>query len=177
MGTSSLALRDRLLHVAGQQGGYFTAKQAIAVGYQDAVHGYHVRKGHWERVGWGIYRLAHFPETRWSELHKVLLWSRNKDSVPQGVFCGLAAIAIRQGNDSILDFNSITLCVPRKFRRSADSPDNVRLIFKDLCKTDIEICLGFPIVKSDSDPALEYDNMNPKVFPKDYNRSIEIGED
>ena len=46
-----------LMEIAQAHQGYFTTRQAIAAGYADNTHTYHVRTGNWERVQRGIYRL------------------------------------------------------------------------------------------------------------------------
>ena len=53
--------RRRLFELAATQGGYFTAAQARAAGYTPRSITYHVRAGHFERVGRGFYRLVEFP--------------------------------------------------------------------------------------------------------------------
>ncbi|MDI6771625.1 MAG: type IV toxin-antitoxin system AbiEi family antitoxin domain-containing protein [bacterium] len=53
--------RQRLFEVASSQGGYFTAAQARALGYDTSTVTHHARTGRFERVSRGFYRLAEFP--------------------------------------------------------------------------------------------------------------------
>jgi predicted transcriptional regulator of viral defense system len=53
--------RQRLFEIASAQGGYFTAAQARALGYDTSTITYHVRTGRFERVSRGFYRLVEFP--------------------------------------------------------------------------------------------------------------------
>ncbi|MCE5316966.1 MAG: type IV toxin-antitoxin system AbiEi family antitoxin domain-containing protein [Parachlamydia sp.] len=50
-----------LFEIAESQQGYFTYQQAIAAGYSDKNHMYHIKTGDWVKVIRGIYRLAKYP--------------------------------------------------------------------------------------------------------------------
>lgn len=181
MGTSSLDLKRRLREVAERQGGYFTASQAIHIGYNDSTHGYHVRNGDWARAGWGIYRLNSIAITPWSELHRILLWSRSKNGDPQGVFCGDTAIAIKLESVSLLDLDRVELCLPKDFRRSAPFPENIKPIFEDVCKEGIDVVRGLPITSQRIMGNTSGIYINPKIIGFDsqgYARDfIDMGED
>lgn len=86
MGRSSKACTARLYKIASHQQGFFTTRQALAAGYADNVHPYHVRNGDWRRVMRGIYRLERYPETSHSELIMIWLWSQNRAGIAQAVF-------------------------------------------------------------------------------------------
>ena len=64
MGTSSKTIHKALIEIAELQGGCFTAKQAVSVGYADSVHNYHVSNGDWTKEGHLF--LGHLLET-WLE--------------------------------------------------------------------------------------------------------------
>ena|ERR1700722_2058869 len=51
----------RLYEIVEDQQGFFTTKQAKAVGFAENTHPYHVQAGNWIREHRGIYRLASFP--------------------------------------------------------------------------------------------------------------------
>ena len=53
--------RQQLFEIASAQGGYFTAAQARALGYDISTITHHARTGRFERVSHGFYRLAEFP--------------------------------------------------------------------------------------------------------------------
>jgi len=59
---SPLERQKDLYQLAESQSGYFTTKQASALGYASNKRIYHVRAGNWIREHRGIYRLARFPE-------------------------------------------------------------------------------------------------------------------
>ena len=52
-----------LFGIAEAQQGFFTAKQAKAVGYFEESMVYHVKAGNWIRDHRGIYRLSKYPAT------------------------------------------------------------------------------------------------------------------
>src|SRR6266536_2147116 len=69
-------LRRALARIAAQQAGYFSAAQALEVGYSYQVQWYHVRRGDWLRVDRGIYRLPDWPTSQHEDLVRWTLWSR-----------------------------------------------------------------------------------------------------
>lgn len=105
-----------LMNIAQDQQGYFTTKQAIEAGYADNTHPYHVRAGNWERVGRGIYRLAHLPPPEDGEMMAWLLWSRGRDEKPVAVMSHQTALSLFE----LGDFNpaKIHMIVPPRFRRN-----------------------------------------------------------
>jgi len=60
--------QSELYQLAQSQGGYFTTKQAAALGFTSNKRVYHVRVGNWLREHRGIYKLARFPEPERSDL-------------------------------------------------------------------------------------------------------------
>jgi len=115
--TPAAVLRRDLGAIAASQAGYFTAGQALGVGYEDANFGHHVRTGAWIRVTRGIYRLADWPDQPGDDLLLWHLWSGG-----QAVVSHLSAIehwALGQ-----LEADRPHLTVPRTFRRTL--PTQVR---------------------------------------------------
>src|SRR5216683_1789998 len=76
----------RLYSVADKQQGFFTTKQAIAAGFAERTHPYHVNVGNWIREHRGIYRLADFPTAERPDLMLWYLWSQNRKEVPEGTY-------------------------------------------------------------------------------------------
>lgn len=72
-----VARRD-LFALAGEQRGYFTAAQALEVGYSHQAQAYNVRVGNWLRVDRGIFRLADWVASPNDELVRWVLWSRSR---------------------------------------------------------------------------------------------------
>lgn len=64
---------DALYQIAEQRGGYFTAKQAREAGFSWERLSYYVDRKKFERIARGIYRLIHFPTSRFEDLYAALL--------------------------------------------------------------------------------------------------------
>lgn len=79
---AALALSD----LAHEQGGYFTTKQAIKLGYGYRHLDYHETAGNFERVAHGLYRLPTVPRGEHDTLIRHSLWSRNRKDLPQRWF-------------------------------------------------------------------------------------------
>ncbi len=64
-----------LTALADNQFGYFSSQQAIAAGYQNYNHSYHVRQGNWIHVDRGVYRLPGYTDTDESDFIRWSLWA------------------------------------------------------------------------------------------------------
>lgn len=141
--TSPRIAAEHLLSTASKQGGFFTATQALQAGYVDAVHGYHVQNGDWEKVYRGIYRLVSLPLPAWPELVVWSLWSRDRGGEPQGVISHESALQVH----GLVDRSEgpIHMTVPRAFRRNAEIPGDVVLHKADLGPEDVELRDGYRV--------------------------------
>src|SRR5947209_546021 len=74
MGRSARETAKTLAAFANEQGGYFTTKQAIEVGYGYRHLDYHETAGNFERVGHGLYRLPTAPRAEHDDLIRLSLW-------------------------------------------------------------------------------------------------------
>lgn len=122
---SSKESAQKLFQVALPQQGYFTAKQAKEAGYTDAVHGYHIANGDWERAYRGIYRLKMFPPAVWPELVVWSLWTRGRDDQPVAVFSHETALQLSKG--LYPGGERLHVTVPRGFRKGVPTPPNLVL--------------------------------------------------
>jgi hypothetical protein len=120
MAYNNIKAEKKLFVIADQQQGFFTSLQAIQAGFQDAVHPYHVKKGHWEREMRGIYRLVRYPRSDEAQYVALSLWSRNRKGVPQGVLSHETALSIYELSD--VNPAKIHMSVPKGFRRQAGIP-------------------------------------------------------
>ena len=102
-------LRASLQRLAAAQAGYFTAAQALKIGYSYPAQLYHQRRGDWARVDRGIYRLPAWPVTENADLVRWSLWSRNR-----GVVSHETALAVH-GLGDVLPAK-VHLVVPVTFR-------------------------------------------------------------
>jgi predicted transcriptional regulator of viral defense system len=137
--------QSRLFTVAEAQGGFFTAKQADAAGFDRTNHAYHVRSGKWVREYRGIYRLKQYPLAPDSDLTLWSLWSRGRDDEPQGVYSHETALRIFDLSDNMP--TKLHMTVPAKFRRGAETPAILILHHADLAPADVEERDGFRLTR------------------------------
>lgn len=102
--------RLQLANLASQQGGYFTARQAISVGYSSRLQHHHAATGNWRRIERGIYRLPAMPAGRNEGFIRASLWSGG-----QGVVSHESALAFYEISDVMPA--SIHLTVQKTFRK------------------------------------------------------------
>jgi len=114
---------DDLFSIADRQAGYFTAAEALGLGYTYPLQSYHKARGHWLDAGWGLYRLRDYPHTDDEELVWLSLWSRDQKGKVQAVVSHDSALKLYELSDLLP--NKIHLTVPKTFRKAA--PDGVVL--------------------------------------------------
>jgi predicted transcriptional regulator of viral defense system len=135
-----------LMEIAQAQQGYFTTRQAIAAGYADNTHTYHVRTGNWERIQRGIYRLTHLSPAEDGLTPAYLLWTRGRDDKSVGVLSHETALSYFD----LGDFNpsKIHLTVPASFRRNSQPPKSVVLHHATITPVEITLMRGMPICRA-----------------------------
>lgn len=133
----------KLMSLAQCQGGYFTAKQAIEIGYDYPQIVYHVSAGNFERVGHGLYRLPTIPPSEHDDLVRLSFWSRNQKDEPQAVVSHESALVLH-GLTELLP-NRIQLTVPPNFRKT--SPKECVLHKAKLDPDEVEEREGFRVTK------------------------------
>lgn len=140
---SSKAVYNRLYEIAAEQDGYFTAKQALAAGYADNTHTFHVKAGNWVREHRGIYRLAKYPLSQHHDKILWYLWSRDRDDAPQGTYSHETALSFYDLSD--ISPSKLHMTVPPGFRRSAPTPKVLVLHCGFIHKEDMTLTQGFRI--------------------------------
>lgn len=128
-------LRRTLFALAGGQSGYFTAGQALTVGYSYPAQKFHADHGNWQRVDRGLFRLPEWPPSEHDSLVRWSLWARGR-----GVVSHETALAVHHLGDA--NPAEVDLTVPRNFRARAVG---VRLHHKDLPVDDVMARQGFRI--------------------------------
>lgn len=136
---------EQLYRIAESQSGYFTTKQAKAVGYTENNFPHYIRTGNWIREHRGIYRLSRFPESENSQLVLWSLWSRNRAEIPQAVYSHETALRIYDLSDIMPARLHITL--PMAFRRSSDIPAVLVLHHADLSREDVQSMQSFQVTR------------------------------
>ena len=133
-----------LVALAATQGGYFTAKQAQELGYDQPHLSYHAASGNFERVGHGVYRLPEIPLEECNELIRLSLWSRGRDDQPQAVFSHATALFLHELSDVLP--RKIHFTVPKTFRKT---PLKGTVVYKaTLSNTDVEHRAGFSLTSA-----------------------------
>lgn len=135
-----------LYQLAESQSGYFTTKQASALGYASNKRIYHIRAGNWIREHRGIYRIARFPQPDRPDLILWMLWSRDRTDRPTGVFSHQTALSLHELTDA--NPARLDLTVPPHFRRGTPIPKVLRLHYDDVPPGDQEIIFGVPVTNA-----------------------------
>ncbi len=130
-----------LFSLALEQGGYFTAKQARAAGYDYPHLDYHVSAGNFERIDHGLYRLTGLPPGDHDDLVRLSLWSRNRQDKPQAVVSHESALVLHDLTELLP--GAIHLTVPPKFRKAP--PPGCVLHRAALAPGDVEERVGFRV--------------------------------
>lgn len=133
--------RRALYELAAQQGGYFTAKQAQQAGYSKQHVDYHVKKGNFERVRRGLYRLPEIPVAENDDLIRLSLWSRGRDDEPQAVASHETALGVH-GLGELLP-KKVHLTAPKTFRKKP--PRTVVLHLAAVDAAELEEREGFRV--------------------------------
>ncbi len=107
--------RHTLAVIAGEQGGYFTAQQALSAGYSYRVQHYHTQTGDWIREGRGIYRLRDYPLPCRPDLIALTLLSNDRSGEPHAVVSHETALTIYELSDA--NPERIHITVPVSFRK------------------------------------------------------------
>lgn len=102
-------LRLALQRVAFSQAGYFTAAQALDLGYSYQAQKYHVDSGNWLRVDRGLFRLPDWPPGPEDQWVRWTLWSEGR-----GVVSHDSAALVHDLGE--LDPRHVHLSVPVGFR-------------------------------------------------------------
>lgn len=107
--------KQKLFETASLQQGYFTAKQALRVGFSYRMHSHYKQSGQWLEIDRGVFRLAQFPNSPDEDYVRWSLWSRDRKGEPQAVFSYDSALAIHGLSDVMP--SKIHFTVPSGFRK------------------------------------------------------------
>lgn len=104
-------LRRNLMHLAGGQDGYFTAAQAVQIGYSYQAQKFHVDHGNWTRVDRALFRIPEWPTGPDDGLARWTAWSGGAAIVSH-----LSALAWHDLGDA--NPARLNLTVPPGFRKA-----------------------------------------------------------
>lgn len=128
-------LRRQLQAVAFRQAGFFTAAQALRVGYSYQAQKYHVDHGNWVRIDRGLFRLPDWPSAPEDTYVRWTLWSRGRAVVSHE-----SALSVHDLSD--VDPARVHLTVPAGFRAQDDA---VVLVHADVEDADKERRRGWSV--------------------------------
>ena len=131
-------VRDLLWRIASRQRGYFTAAQAVKVGYSYQAQHFHVGRRNWIRVDRGIYRFREYLDLPGSESDHLVrwsLWSRSRAVVSH-------TTALTVHDLGTANPTEVHLTVPPGFRQKDPA---VVLHHARLAATEIEQHEGFQV--------------------------------
>lgn len=130
-----------LIEIAREQEGYFTAAQALSVGYTYRQQNHHKNRGNWLHIDHGVYRLRSYPESEHEDLIRWSLWSRNRRGEFQAAISHETALAIHNLGDAMPAKAHLT--VPPGFRKKV--PGGCIVHRARLTPDDIEHRRGFNV--------------------------------
>lgn len=130
-----IELRHRLEELAAIQSGYFTAAQAIKIGYAYPSQRYHVQRRNWERIDRALFRLPKWPTSPDENLVRWSLWSGGQGVISHD--SALAEYGLGNVNPSV-----VHLTVPKPFRKRAPG---VELHWAQLDEEDVRNRGGYQI--------------------------------
>ena len=130
-----------LLALAAEQGGYFTAHQARAIGYGYDDQHYHVSQGHWLKVARGLYRLQGYPQPAAWDLIELTLLSADRTGALQLVFSHETALRLHDLSE--VNPAELHATVPPGFRKRL--PQEVVLHHAQLSDDEWEAREGYRV--------------------------------
>lgn len=130
-----------LLEIAKEQDGYFTAAQALSVGYTYRQQHHHKSYGNWFSIDHGVYRLRNYPDSEHEDLIRWSFWSRNQRGEFQATISHETALALHDLGDVMP--GKVHLTVPPGFRKTA--PGGCVLHRAHLATQDAERRRGFNV--------------------------------
>lgn len=139
--SSGKPIQREIAALAATQGGYFTARQAEALGYERRRLAYHADAGNFERAGQGLYRFPTLPFSEHDDLVRAYFWSRDQSDAPQATVSHRTALALHELSD--LFAGQLHLTVPPGFRKR---PLRGWVLHRGtLARTDVEEREGFRV--------------------------------
>ena len=170
--TSTLQRRTALAALADAQAGYFTAAQALELGYSYAVQHHHVKQGTWQRTRHGLFRLSIYPLSSYEHLAELSLWSRNRQGEPQAVVSHHTALAFHELSDLLPE--QLHLSVPWGFRKTA--PKGVILHINDVPESQRQTEHGFQVTSvSRTLQDMAVSDVSPEVLTQALTQAQERG--
>ncbi|MGE5647579.1 MAG: type IV toxin-antitoxin system AbiEi family antitoxin domain-containing protein [Acidobacteriota bacterium] len=134
---------DELAALAEDNDGLVTAAQARRAGFTTSVLARLAQRARIERIARGVYRIPHYPASRFSHYREAVLWAqanRGPQTVALSRASALAVYGISDANPS-----SIHLTVPKSARLRRRKRKGLVVHREDLAPEDVTLLEGIPV--------------------------------
>lgn len=136
---------DELIAIAEENDGLLTSKQARNAGILDSVLVRLAQRGRLERAARGVYRIAHFPQSKFSQYREAILWAEanhgpEEPDVALSHETALALYGISDANPSL-----IHITVPKTARLRRQRPKWIAVHRGDLHPLDVTLHEGLTV--------------------------------
>lgn len=131
--------------MAEEHEGFFTSKEARALGIQDSVLTRLTQRGRLERVNRGVYRIAHYPTDRLAQYREAALWAQASHHGPEQRIALSHETAFLIYGLSDLNPSRVHLTVPKTARFRRKHPEWIMLHRADLMAPEIGEHEGIPV--------------------------------
>jgi len=136
---------DELIAIAEENDGLLTSKQARNAGILDSVLVRLTQRGRLERTARGVYRIAHFPQSRFSQYREALLWAEanHGPEEPEVALSHETALALYGISDANPQLVHIT--VPKAVRLRRERPKWIAVHHGDLHPLNVTLHEGLAV--------------------------------
>jgi predicted transcriptional regulator of viral defense system len=136
---------DELIAIAEENDGLLTSKQARNAGILDSVLVRLAQRGRLERAARGVYRIAHFPQSKFSQYREALMWAEanhgpEESDVALSHETALALYRISDANPS-----QVNITVPKSARLRRERPRWIAVHRGDLGPLDVTLHEGLSV--------------------------------
>lgn len=136
---------DQLIAIAEENDGLLTSKQARNAGILDSVLVRLAQRGRLERAARGVYRIAHFPQSKFSQYREALMWAEanhgpEEPEVALSHETALALYGVSDANPSL-----VNITVPKTARLRREQPKWIAVHRGDLHPLDVTLHEGLTV--------------------------------
>jgi len=130
---------DQIFDIAADQFGYVTTAQARLEGVDGRTLVMMAQRGALDRISRGVYRLSHFPETRWDHFMAALMWS----TPTPAVLSHESALEVFEISD--VNPQKVHVTVPSTYRVRRQVPPQLIVHRADLGEGDKTVFRGLTV--------------------------------
>jgi len=136
---------EELIAIAEENDGLLTSKQARHAGILDSILARLAQRGRLERAARGVYRIAHFPQSKFSQYREAILWAEadhgpEAPDVTLSHETALALYGISDANPSL-----VHITVPKTARLRRERPKWIAVHRGNLQPLDLTLHEGLTV--------------------------------